>query len=46
MMSRCPVGFEGQPGSGNAALDQAGLILDLLQPVPDDLDQVAEAGIF
>jgi hypothetical protein len=34
----------GRPGSGEASLDEAGLGLDLLQAVLDDLDQVAEAG--
>jgi hypothetical protein len=29
----------GQPCSGEAAFDEAGLVLDLLQAVPDDLDQ-------
>jgi hypothetical protein len=29
---------QGQPGSGGAAFDEAGLVLDLLQAVPDDLD--------
>ena len=36
--------FQGQPGSGEAPLDEAGPVLDLLQAVPDDLDEVAEAG--
>ena len=36
--------FQGQACSGEAALDEAGPVLDLLQAVPDDLDQVAEAG--
>ena len=40
----CFTWFQGQPCSGEAALDEAGLILDLLQAVPDDLDQVGEAG--
>jgi len=44
MMSAGSVWVEGQPGSGEASLDEAGLVLDLLQAVPDDLDQVAEAG--
>jgi hypothetical protein len=35
--------FQGQPCSGEAAFDEAGLVLDLLA-VPDDLDQVGEAG--
>jgi len=43
-MSVVSVRVQSQPGSGEAALDEAGLVLDLLQPVPDDLDQVAEAG--
>ena len=43
-MSVEAVGLQGQPGSGQAALDEAGLILDLLQAVPDDLDQVGEPG--
>jgi len=37
-------GLEGQPGSGEAAFDEAGLVLDLLQAVPDDVDQLGEAG--
>src|SRR5690349_4388242 len=40
----CFTWFQGQPGSGEAAFDEAGPVLDLLQAVPDDLDQVAEAG--
>ena len=36
--------FQGQPSSGEAPLDEAGPVLDLLQAVPDDLDEVAEAG--
>jgi hypothetical protein len=37
----CPFDLvQGQPGSGEAASDEAGLVLDLLQAVPDDLDQV------
>ena len=35
---------QGQPSSSEAALDEAGSVLDLLQAVPDDLDQMAEAG--
>ena len=35
---------QGQPGSGEAPLDEAGLGLDLPREVPDDLDQVAEAS--
>src|SRR5689334_12764463 len=45
--SRCPLVFylvPGQPGSGEASFDEAGPVLDLPQAVPDDLDQVAEAG--
>src|SRR5260370_27433693 len=38
------VWLQGQPRSGEAPLDEAGLVLDLLQAVPDDLDQVGEAG--
>src|SRR5260370_18584124 len=38
------VWLHAQPGSEEAALDKAGLVLDLLQAVPDDLDQVSEAG--
>ena len=30
--------------SGETAFDKAGPVLDLLQAMPDDLDQVAEAG--
>jgi hypothetical protein len=40
----CFTWLHGQPGSGEAALDEAGPVLDLLQAVPDDLGQVAEAG--
>ncbi len=40
----CSFWFQGQPCSGEAAFDEAGLILDFLQAVPDDLDQVGEAG--
>jgi hypothetical protein len=40
----CFTWFQGQPGSGEASFDEAGPVLDLLQAVPDDLDQVAEAG--
>src|SRR6185312_1434327 len=36
--------FQGQACSGEAALDEGRPVLDLLQAVPDDLDQVAEAG--
>jgi hypothetical protein len=36
--------FQGRACSGEAALDEAGLVLDLLQAVPDDLHQVGEAG--
>jgi hypothetical protein len=38
--------FHGQACSGliEAALDEAGLVLDRHQAVPDDPDQVAEAG--
>jgi hypothetical protein len=36
--------FQGQGGSGEAGPYEAGLVLDLLQAVPDDLDQVGEAG--
>ncbi len=35
---------QGQPCSGETAFDEAGLALDPLQGVPDDLDQVGEAG--
>jgi hypothetical protein len=35
---------QGQPCSGEAAFDDAGLVLDLLQAVPDDMEQLAEAG--
>src|SRR5260370_901119 len=38
------VWLQGQPRSGEAPLDEAGLVLDLLQAVPDDLDQMGEAG--
>src|SRR5437899_11379324 len=40
----CSFWFQGQSGSGEAAFDEAGPVLDLLQAVPDDLDQVSEAG--
>ena len=36
--------FQAEPGSGEAAVDKTGLVLDFLQAVPDDLDQVGEAG--
>jgi hypothetical protein len=36
--------FQGQPCSGKAAFDKSGLVLDLLQAVPEDLDQVGKAG--
>src|SRR6266568_1886159 len=38
------VWLHAQPGSEEAAFDKQGLVLDLLQAVPDDLDQVGEAG--
>src|ERR1022692_425040 len=38
------VWLQAQPGSGEAAFDKPGLVLDFLQAVPDDLDQVGEAG--
>src|SRR5260370_11191107 len=38
------VWLHAQPGSEEAAFDEQGLVLDLLQAVPDDLDQVSEAG--
>ena len=44
MLARCPGWFQGQPGFGEAALDEARPVLDLLQPVPDDLQQAGEAG--
>ena len=44
MSVRCSRWVQCQPGSGEAAFDEAGPVLDLLQAVPDDLDQVAEAG--
>jgi hypothetical protein len=44
MSVRCFTWFRGQACSGEAAFDEAGLVLDLLQAVPDDPDQVAEAG--
>src|SRR5262245_7612597 len=43
-MSVESVWVQGQPGSGEAPLDEAGPVLDFLQAVPDDLDQVGEAG--
>src|SRR6266568_9353837 len=43
-MSIESVRVQGQPGAGQASLDEAGLVLDLLQAAPDDLDQVGEAG--
>ena len=36
--------IQGQACSGEAAFDKAGPVLDLLQTVPDDQDQVGEAG--
>jgi hypothetical protein len=41
---RCFTWFQGQACSGEAAFDEAGLVPDLLQAVPDDQDQVAGAG--
>jgi hypothetical protein len=41
---RCFTRFQCQPCPDETALDEAGPVLDLLQTVPDDLDQVAEAG--
>src|ERR1017187_3234582 len=38
------VWLQAQPGSDEAAFDKPGLVLDFLQAVPDDLDQVGEAG--
>src|SRR6266568_3483511 len=38
------VWLHAQPGSEEAAFYKQGLVLDLLQAVPDDLDQVGEAG--
>ncbi len=38
------VWLQAQPGSDEAALDEAGLVLDFLQAVPDDLDQVGSPG--
>jgi hypothetical protein len=40
----CSFWFQDQSGSGEAAFDEAGLVMDFLQAVPDDLDQVGEAG--
>jgi hypothetical protein len=34
----CSPGFQGQSCSGEAAFDESGLVLDLLQAVPDALD--------
>jgi hypothetical protein len=34
-----------QSGSDEAAFDETGLVLDLLQAAPDDLDQVAAARL-
>jgi hypothetical protein len=36
--------LQGQPGSGEAAFEEAGLVLDFLQAVPDDLEQAGVAG--
>jgi hypothetical protein len=33
--------FQAEPGSGEAAFDEGGLVLDFPQAVPDDLQQVA-----
>jgi hypothetical protein len=38
--------LQGQPGSGEAAFEEAGLVLDFLQAVPDDLEQAGVAGGF
>src|SRR5216683_5738553 len=37
-------GFEGQAGPGEAAVDQAGPVLDLLQLALDDADQAVQVG--
>ena len=44
-MSIESVRVQGQPGSGEAPLDDVGLVLDLFQALPDDVDQVGEAGL-
>src|SRR5262249_34962584 len=43
-MSAGSVWVQGEPGSGEASLDYPGPVLDFLQAVPDDVDQVGEAG--
>jgi hypothetical protein len=40
----CFAWFQDQACPSEAAFDEAGPVLDLLQAMPDDLDQVAEAG--
>ena len=37
-------GFDGQAGGGEAAVDQVGPVLDLLELALDDADQVVQAG--
>src|SRR6266536_3383432 len=44
MSVMCSRWLQGQPSPGEAAVNEAGLVLNLLQAVADDLDQVAEAG--
>lgn len=36
--------FKTEASSGEASLDEAGLVLDFLQTVPDDLQQVGVVG--
>ena len=43
-MSVESVRVQGQPGSGEAPFDEAGRVVDLLQAVPDEVDQAGEAG--
>ena len=38
------VWFEAEAGSGEAAVDEGGLVLDFLQPALDGLQEVGEAG--
>jgi hypothetical protein len=38
------ISVQGQPCSGQSAFDEAGLVPDLLQAVPDDLGQAGEGG--
>ena len=40
----CSPGFDYQAGPGQAAVDQVGPVLDLLELAFDDADQAAEVG--